>query len=111
MSLFRSQIVKLNAEVMATALNVFATTASLGGSTAQAYGFMVNSAGLGAYSWNVGFSGPAFGVPSNSTLDVYQLLLAANNSAVNGDAWDSQAILHILALSVFDTINGAGGIH
>src|SRR5207245_2011870 len=104
------QVVKLNAEVMATALDVFATTASLGGSTGQFFGFMVDAPGLGAYSWNVGFSGPAFGVPSNTTLNVYQLLLAANNSAIGGDAWDSQALLHIMALSVFDTLNGAGGI-
>jgi hypothetical protein len=36
------------AEVLATALNVYATTQSLGGTAAQAYGFTVTDAGLGA---------------------------------------------------------------
>src|SRR5439155_5531680 len=41
---------RLAAEVMATALNIFATTTAYGGTTAQSYGFVVNSFGLGAYS-------------------------------------------------------------
>jgi hypothetical protein len=44
----------LEAEVLATALNVYATTQSLGGTIGQAYGFTVTATGLGADSFNVG---------------------------------------------------------
>src|SRR5262249_30694665 len=72
------------AQVLATALNVYATTLSLGGTAAQAYGFSVSATGLGARSYNVGMDGAAFGVTNNTTLNVYQLLLAVNKKAVNG---------------------------
>src|SRR5206468_2996522 len=65
---------KMAAEVMATALNVYATTTSLGGMAGQNFGFMVNANGLGAYNFNIGFSGAAFGVPNNTVLNVYQVL-------------------------------------
>src|SRR5262249_41888574 len=77
----------VDTEVLATALNVYATTLSLGGTAGQTYGFQVDSAGLGARTWNVGQSGQAFGVPNYTTLNVYQLLVAANNNAVNGKLW------------------------
>ncbi len=96
----------LDAEVLATSLEVFTTTLSLGGTTGQAYGFTVNSSGLGAYSWNIGASGQAFGVPNNTVLDVYQILLAANNSAVGGEPWGSNTFLRNEAFAVFHGING-----
>ena len=80
----------LDSEVLATALNVYATTLSLGGTAGQAAGFTVSANGLGAYAWNVGASGAAFGVMNNTTLNVYQLLLAANNAAVGGVLWNNQ---------------------
>jgi hypothetical protein len=49
------------AEVLAMALNVYATTLSLGGTTGQAYGFTVTATGLGAASFNVSADGAAFG--------------------------------------------------
>src|SRR5262249_29399476 len=66
------------AEVLATALNVYATTQSLGGTAAQAYGFTVTAAGLGAYSFNVGSFGDAFGFVNNSTHTIYGFLRAVD---------------------------------
>src|SRR5262249_51880234 len=45
---------KADAGVLAAALSVYTTTASLGGSAARAYGFTVSATGLGARSFNVG---------------------------------------------------------
>jgi hypothetical protein len=85
---------QLDAEVMSLALYIFATTSTLGrgaGGTTPAtqYGLQVDANGLGAYSYNVGFHGAAFAVPNFTVLNVFQIMLAANNSAVNGQAWDS----------------------
>jgi hypothetical protein len=96
---------KLDAQVMATALNVFATNASLGGATAASYGFKVSQYGLGDSTWNIGAGGNALGVTNNSTLTVMQTL----------QDWDSQAdktssALRKLALDVFGGINGKGGL-
>src|SRR5262249_15560671 len=77
LSLFGLQNPKVDAEVLATALNVYASTLSLGGLAGQSYGFVVNDTGLGARSYNVGPNGAAFGVGDDTTLNVYQLLLAA----------------------------------
>src|SRR5262249_25090246 len=52
----------LEVSILATALNVYATTQSLGGTIGQAYGFSVTAAGLGADSFSVGSDGAAFGV-------------------------------------------------
>jgi uncharacterized repeat protein (TIGR01451 family) len=101
---------KLGAEVMATALNVFATTSSLGGSAAQAYGFTVNAYGLGASSYNVGSNGAAFGVTNNTALNVYQFLLAANAKVSKGVLYSGDTTLIADAVNVFDGINTAGGI-
>ena len=101
---------KLDAQVLDTALDVFATTSFLGGSTAVPFGFTVNSFGLGAYSWNVGSSGVAFGVSNGTTLNVYQILLAANNTAVGSEPWDSNTTSRKQANTVFDGLNQAGDI-
>jgi hypothetical protein len=96
---------KLDAQLMATALNVYATNASLGGSSAASYGFAVGSYGLGDSTWNVGADGAAFGVANNSTLTVIQIL----------QDWDQQAnkgntSLKKLALDTFNGINSKGGL-
>ncbi|HLJ95957.1 MAG TPA: choice-of-anchor Q domain-containing protein [Gemmataceae bacterium] len=96
----------LDAELLATALEVFATTASLGGTVAQGDGFLVDGNGLGAYSWNIGANGRAFGVPNFTILNVYQILLAANNAAVAGEAWGADTFLRNEGLSVSRAING-----
>ena len=100
----------LDADVLTTALNVYATTQSLGGTAAQTYGFTVTATGLGATSVNVGGSGAAFGVANTTTLNVYQLLLAVNRRAVNGVLYNGDMSLRVQAQIVFDALNYAGGV-
>jgi sugar lactone lactonase YvrE len=101
---------KVDAQVLAAALNVYAMTTSLGGQAAAQFGFTVTVAGLGGSTFNVGSSGAAFGVPNNSTLTVFQILRAANNRAVHGILYNGDLTLRDLALTVFDGLNGAGDI-
>ncbi|HEY7310781.1 MAG TPA: choice-of-anchor Q domain-containing protein [Gemmataceae bacterium] len=96
---------KVEAEVLAAALNVYATTLSLGGTAAQAFGFRVSDAGLGADSVNVGPDGAAFGVANRTALNVYQLLLAVNQQAVNGVLYNGNAQLRRLAKNLFAALN------
>ena len=96
---------KLSAEVLATALNIYATTLSLGGTVAQNFGLTVNAQGLGSFSQSVDGSGAAFGVPNNTVLNVYQMMLAAGNFAVNGRPYANQTQLAVEAYSVFKILN------
>jgi len=97
---------RLDAEVLATGLEVFTTTSSLGGTVGQNYGFTVNTNGLGAYLWNVGSSGQAFNIPNNDAINVFQILLAANNNAVSGEPWGTDTTLRSEAYTVFYGMNG-----
>jgi sugar lactone lactonase YvrE len=101
---------KVQAQVLAVALNLYATTSSLGGNAAAAYGFTVSVVGLGAYSYNVGSDGAAFGVANNSTLDVYQLLLAVNNKAVNGVLYNGNTSLQTQCATLLGALDQAGSI-
>jgi hypothetical protein len=109
-ALFNVSGQKLDAQVFATALNVYATTLSLGGTAAAAYGFTVTAAGVGACTWNVGTSGAAFGVANDSVLSVLDILRAANDRAVGGVLYGGNRTLRNLANAVFDGINQAGDI-
>ena len=100
----------VEAEVLATALNVYATTQSLGGTTAQAYGFTVSAAGLGPDSFNVGADGQAFGVAKKTTLTVLQLLKAVDVRAVSGVLYDGDPTLQKLAYHLFHALNKPGSI-
>jgi hypothetical protein len=116
---------KLEAQVLSTALSVFATTQSLGGTTAAAYGFEVTVAGLGAASYNLGASGSAFGLPSNATVTILQLLqrtdgLTVRKALMNsdptrygvvygGDATQAR-LWRPIVNAVFDAINNLGDI-
>jgi hypothetical protein len=104
---------KVQAQVLAVALGVYATTASLGGNTGVAYGFGVSATGLGADSFNVGSDGAAFGVAKNTTCNVYELLLAVNNQASNGILYKGspmQSTLQGQASDLFNSLNTAGDI-
>src|SRR3954462_5663118 len=69
--------VKLDAQVLATALSVYATNATLDSTRVAAqYGFTVSSTGLGTATINVGSNSDAFGVANNSVLTVLDLLMA-----------------------------------
>ena len=101
---------KVEAQVLAAALDVYATTACLGGSAGTAYGFTVSATGLGARSYDVGSDGAAFGVANNTTLTVYALLLAVNQQAKNGVLYNGDAALRQEAADLFDALSGAGSI-
>jgi hypothetical protein len=107
---FKLRGTQVQAQVLAVALNVYATTSSLGGSAGAAYGFAVNSTGLGAQSYSVGKDGTAFGVPNNTTLNVYQLLLAVNKQAAKGVLYGGNATLQSQAADLFNSLNQAGSI-
>ena len=92
------------------ALNVYATTSSLGGSAGAAYGFTVSATGLGARLYNVGTDGAAFGVANNTTLNVYELLLAVNKKAVNGVLDGGDTTLQAQAADLFNSLNQSGSI-
>jgi hypothetical protein len=95
---------KVQEQVLVTALNVYTTTSSLGGNTGVAYGFTVSATGLGACFYGVGNDGAAFGVANNTTLDVYQLLLAVNEQAVNGVPYNGDPTLQGEAYDLFASL-------
>jgi hypothetical protein len=110
LTLFNLDGTQVQAQVLATALNVYATTTSLGGNAAAAYGFSVSATGLGACSYSVGSDGAAFGVANNTTCNVYQLLLAVNQQAVHGVLYNGNATLQSQAAALLNALNEAGGI-
>jgi autotransporter-associated beta strand protein len=110
LSLFSQQGPKLDAQVLDTALDVYATTLSLGGAAAQAYGFDVTAYGLGASDYNVGANGAAFGVANDTTLTVFALLKDADSLAVNGVLYNRDLTMRNEALNVFSGINSLGGL-
>jgi predicted outer membrane repeat protein len=95
-------------QVLATALNVYATTLSLGGTVAQGSGFLVSNEGLGAVSYNLGSGGTALGVATGTTLNVYEMLLAVNQSAVNGVLYGGNAGPRDRVEDLFENLNRAG---
>lgn len=99
------------AEVLAAALNLYATTESLGGLSALSYGFTVNTNGLGAYTYNVGVNGLAFNVANNASVPVGLLLAEVNLKSASGVLYSGDTTLQAEAGSVFDSINKAGGIN
>src|SRR5262249_39583820 len=112
-TLFNQGAAKVQAQVLAVALNVYATTKSLGGDAGLAYGFSVSATGLGADSFNVRRDGAAFGVANNATRNVYELLLAVNNQASNGILYNGnplQSTLQGEAGDLFNWLNQVGGI-
>jgi hypothetical protein len=101
---------KVQAQVLAVALNVYATTTPLGGNAGAAYGFTVSASGLGARSYNVASDGAAFGVTNNTMCNVYQLLLAVNQNAVNGVPYNGKVTLQKQCADLFSALNQAGRI-
>jgi GH35 family endo-1,4-beta-xylanase len=97
---------KTDLQVLDTALNVYATTSSLGGNAGVAYGFQVTAAGLGAASVNVGQDGAEVGVANGTTLNVYALLVAVNKKAVTGVLYAGNTQLTNEAKDLFGCLNG-----
>jgi hypothetical protein len=101
---------KLDAQVMATALSVYATSSTLGGGYSARYGFTVSEYGLGICTFNVRTNGAAFGVSNNAVLTVLDILIRADERAVNGRLYNGDSALRTMANSVFDGINTLGDI-
>ncbi len=110
---------KLDAQVMAVALATYVTNATLAGTTAAAYGFLVTEHGVGVATVNVGDSGDAFGVDDGTELTVLEILWATAEQSDGGilydldgdgeiDEWEK--VLRTLANEVYSLINEQGGI-
>jgi uncharacterized delta-60 repeat protein len=99
---------KLYAQVLATALNVYATTQSLGGTAGPQFGFTVSATGLGAKSINVGDDGAAFGVANGTTINVFEALLATNKQAGGGILYGGNHLLASEAGAVYDLVDRVG---
>jgi hypothetical protein len=104
--------VKLDAQVLATALSVYVTNATLDSTQVAAqYGFTVSGAGAGTATVNVGSNGDAFGVADNTTLSVLDLLLATDAQAVNGVLYNGNATKRNHANNVYSAVNQAGDLN
>ena len=111
---------KLDAQILAVALAVYATTDALGGLTKPAdgtnlsasYGFTHTAGGLGNRTYDVTTNGAAFGNPATTLMTVNALLAYANAKAVGTSAgvmmYGNDAALQGLALNVFEGINEEG---
>ncbi|HVS34199.1 MAG TPA: SdrD B-like domain-containing protein [Gemmataceae bacterium] len=111
-SLFSQKGPKLDAQVLATALSVYITNATLDPTEAAVkYGFTVSGNGVGTATVNVGSDGAAFGVANNATLTVMDLLLAADQQAVNGLLYNGDSTLRNEANDLFSAVNEAGDIN
>jgi hypothetical protein len=104
--------VKLDAQVLATALSVYVTNATLEATQVAAqYGFTVSGYGLGTATVNVCSAGDAFGVANNSMLTVLDLLKATDAQAVNGVLYNGDSAKRSEANSIFSALNEAGGLN
>ncbi len=102
----------LNAQVMATALAIYVTDSDLAGNTAERYGFLVTTEGLGAATFSVGDSGEAFGlgIGDSRVMSIWNILKATNDQAVDGRLYDMDIMLRELADKVYTMINEIGAI-
>jgi hypothetical protein len=103
--------VKLDAQVLATALSVYVTNATLDPTNvAVHYGFTVSGDGVGTATVNVGSNGDAFGVANNTTMTVLDLLLSTDDQAVNGVLYKGNVTKRNEANNVFSSVNLDGNI-
>jgi len=108
---FLKQGVKLDAQVLATALSVYVTNATLDSTQVAAkYGFTVSGYGLGTATFNVGSNGAAFDVANNTTMTVMDLLLAVDAAVVDDALYGGNTALRNEANNVFSALNNAGSI-
>lgn len=92
-------------QVLATALNVYATTSSLGGAQGGIYGFVVSSTGLGARNFDIGSAGAAVGVANNTKMNVFEMLRSVDKLAKNGIFYSGDRTLQSLAKGLFSKLN------
>jgi uncharacterized repeat protein (TIGR01451 family) len=115
LSLFAVTGQKTYAQVLATAFSVFTTTNSLntgttGKSLASRYGFILSAGGAGAFTYNVGGNGAAFGLPNNTTTTILDLLVRASKNSVKGILNNGNQTYMNMTNGVFDAINNKGDI-
>ena len=101
---------KIECQVMCSALSVYVTTSSLGGSAGTSYGFTVSESGLAGASYNVGSNGSTFGVANNASVSVISLLQSVNSQAVNGSLFNGNTTKRNSTNTVFSDINQTGDI-
>jgi hypothetical protein len=114
-SFFQSRFVlkdvKLDAQVLATALAVCVTDPTLDSTgVGTQYGFTAGGNGVVTARVNVGSNGGAFGVADNTTMTVMGVLLPADDQAVNGVLYNGDSAKQKKAIYDFSAINQAGGI-
>jgi hypothetical protein len=110
-SLFSQKGPKLDAQVLATALSVYVTNATLDSTqVGTQYGFLVSGNGVGTATVNVGSNGEAFGVADNTTLTVLDLLKATDAQTVGGVLYNGNSLLRKMANTAYSTLNDAGSI-
>jgi uncharacterized delta-60 repeat protein len=103
--------VKLDAQVLATALAVYVTDATLDCTgVGTRYGFAVGGNGVATSTFNVGPDGAAFGAADDTTMTVMDLLLSVDTAAVNGVLYEGNTAVRDKANNVFSAINDAGSI-
>jgi len=89
LQLFSAKGQKLEAQVLAVAFATYVTDSDLaGGIMARGYGFIVNTAGTGIATYNVGANGAAFGVANNTILSIMDILNRINERSRKGVLWD-----------------------
>jgi len=111
-SLYVLKGIKVDAQVMATALSVYVTNPNLDSTrSAERYGFTVRGDGTGTSGlFNVGSYGEVFGVANNSTLTVIELLHAVNARTVNGVIANGSLAKRLVIELVFSLVNQVGSI-
>jgi hypothetical protein len=114
-SFFQSRFVvkdqKLDAQVLATALEVYVTDATLDNTgVGTQYGFLVAGNGAATATFNLGSNGAALGAANNTTMTLMDLLLAADAQTVNGVLYNGIPTRRNMANTVFSAINQAGGL-
>src|SRR5262249_28937757 len=106
-------------QAFALALNVYATTSSLGGQSlvqnglAAKYGFTVTAAGAGAATVDLGAGAAAFDVASapGTVLSVLELVQCLDGHWAAGTFYGGDAGLTSQALTVLNAVNSQGAIN
>ncbi len=79
----------LEARTLSVALSTYVTNETLAGTTAQQFGFVTSTNGLGVSTINVGSNGEPFGVADDTVMTVLDMLLATNTQSSNGLLYDT----------------------
>ncbi len=101
---------KVESQVLATALASYVTNATLAGTSAASYGFMVTEYGVGNATFSIGNNGAAFGVADYTIMTVIDMLRITDSMSASGDLYDLDSVLRTMANDVYCAINQGGDI-